>query len=662
MRLASIGASNFRAFDEVTIPLRNQVTVVIGENNAGKSTLLDMLRLVTDPLDGRRNLYWDADDIARAATADRTRLVADYELTSPDQRHFYVQALLPGTNQVRYAATFTPPPVLGLRGRLTWVAGNGATTDRDPEPAARDRLRHVYLPPLRDAQRELNSSSGARLRTIFRYLLAETGAAEAALVEHVHTKFDEILDGHPIFQAASRAVRAPLADITAGARMQDSDLSFADPDLLSIARSLQMRMNDHGLDPRDIAESGLGYANLLFIATVLVELRASRQQDLTLFLVEEPEAHLHPQLQILLLEYLHDAAQMSHEAQPPGGYAARIQVVVTTHSPLITASTHIDDVVVLKRAAHRHSPRASTATAAPTSASAPVEAPTTVTPFTPIRFTSRPIPLASLGLAGLATAKLQRYLDATRSAMFFAPRILLVEGIAEALLLPVFARRVLNPPSPAQLFPSLDEEESEQAEKIRRARAPWARYQGTTLVPIDSVDFEPYVQVLLTRHAGVCLADRVAVITDADPSSPGDRSARLKALAVTLGADTHSFEVFTAQPTLEPELLRAATRNQAAVKAAYLNQRPRAGADHWAEIESKLTPEEQIAEFSRHFVLHGLRKGQFAQDLAAQVAGDPTFVVPGYLERAIRWVSEAERAGDPTDEAARPDVQGRAGQ
>ena len=57
MRLASIGATNFRSLDDVVIPLREQVTVVIGENNGGKSTLLDAVRLLTDPLDGRRSRY-----------------------------------------------------------------------------------------------------------------------------------------------------------------------------------------------------------------------------------------------------------------------------------------------------------------------------------------------------------------------------------------------------------------------------------------------------------------------------------------------------------------------------------------------------------------------------------------------------------------------------
>ena len=50
------------------------------------------------------------------------------------------------------------------------------------------------------------------------------------------------------------------------------------------------------------------------------------------------------------------------------------------------------------------------------------------------------LPLARLNLLGDDLRKINQYLDATRAAMLFAKRIILVEGIAEAVLLPVIAR------------------------------------------------------------------------------------------------------------------------------------------------------------------------------------------------------------------------------
>jgi len=621
--LSQLAAEGFRSLSRVSVSLGRDMTVLIGENNGGKSNVIDALRLLTDPVDGRRNLYPDRDDIFRGPGVGQVVLRASY-MGSPEDLAPYQHALSPELDRVLYTLRYTPPGAGQLRGQLDWVAGNGADPS-DPQPRGRERLRHVYLPPLRDAARDLGSPAGARIQVILDSLLtgpepvtdaAGTAVDEASLLKFMRSRFSEA-ENHPVITSAADRITAPLSRLTAGAYEQSAGLGFAATSVQALARALRVRMADAGLDPREIAESGMGYANLLFIATVLAQLHAARDADLTLLLVEEPEAHLHPPLQALLLDYLRDAAASSRLAPPPGRWRGYLQVVITSHAPSLAASAEVTDLVVLQRRAALPAQSTAAATSADPAAGTQPE-PTTAAGSDLARYQTAAINIAALGLADADRRKLNRYLNATRSAMLFSPRVILAEGIAEALVLPAMA---------SVLFPA--------------ASAERARFTGTVLVPIDGVDFAPYLRVLLTADGGRRIGQRIAVITDADTQNPqrtgAARIAELTAMIGELGASGQA-ALFTAPTTLEPELLAAG--NDTAIWRAWAAQQPVA----WQGVKTAVEasgPGSRAAVFAARLRDARLRKGDFAQDFleAADGPGAPPPQVPRYLEDALRWVT-----------------------
>ncbi|MBI4702777.1 MAG: AAA family ATPase [Deltaproteobacteria bacterium] len=352
-----------------------------------------------------------------------------------------------------------------------------------------------------------------------------------------------------------------------------------------MARDLRFYLKQYGLDTAELAESGLGYANLLYLAVVLVELQAAKDADLTLFLVEEPEAHLHPQLQALTLGYLRDQAATS-TVPSPDGHEGRIQVVVTTHSPNLTAAVGAKHVVVVRRPVLAAEPSRGAGFASTTAVS-----------------------VSELGLTEKSVAKIDRYLDVTRCALLFSRRVMLVEGMAEALLLPVLAqRRVL----------------------CDKSRAPaLARFRAATLVPIEGVDFEPYLDLLLTAREGCRLADRVVVVTDEDQDA--HRCDLLRAQGERLQA-SERLRLHAAKPTLEAELFAAG--NADLLKDVFLHLRPKSS-DRWETLMQK-AENARPGAFVELLAQTRTRKGDFAQSLAERIAAGAEFAVPTYLTNAIQ--------------------------
>lgn len=450
MYLRSLKLWNFRKYGsagekldlhkpDLAVPFTQGLNVLIGENDSGKTTIIDAIKLVLHTHSGEW-IRLTPEDFHRQA--NRLRIECRFDALSDEEAAHFVEWLgMDGEGEDAKPYLKVLVDVAKKANELLPYDVRAGADDEGHalDAEARAYLLTTYLKPLRDAEAELVPRRNSRLSQILSGLPAFRGKEDHEL-KQISQCFECLLQ---MYFRRDHRDRDCCKDETKCPRTGFFPDEARAGTEANIRKDLQRMLNDFfghpdyqaafGVMPRQLRnileqfklslsdeELGLGSQNLLFIATELLNLRRANWTGLKLALVEELEAHLHPQAQMRVVEYLQNEAQPeitadrqeSEANEGDGTGAARqgnqrsgFQAILTTHSPNLASKVKLKNLIICHG--------------------------TQIFPMGEHTELGKP-----------DYAFLERFLDATKANLFFAKGVILVEGPSEELLLPALANKV----------------------------------------------------------------------------------------------------------------------------------------------------------------------------------------------------------------------------
>lgn len=534
MYISRIIIDGFRGFKHSEIEFQEGLNVIIGQNNGGKSTIMDALRLVLEYRSPKRLCAWDFCQREELQTlkdnppsvkisvfikeqkdegmSDDIALFTNYAIqTSPllESCLTYVFSL-PNSEIEKYKKD-----VAGVDEKYTIfkiiedkyirkyshaIYGGPVSLQNQVQGEDLKKIDFEFVNALRNVENEIYGGKYTLLTDVLRYFLDYDLNKESNKEDAIKTRHEEFLrDSTAVIQNVINRIKAGIDSIInyaneTGALFLNSDLNLEgevlESDLLEILNLLVSNGKDEKLP---VSLNGLGYNNLIYISLLLAKMQSNSTVEymgsvnvkaFSVLAIEEPEAHLHPQMQYHFLEFLRNNISDKYVRQ----------VFVTTHSPSLVASVKLDELCCLHK----------------------LEA-------GEIKICK---PSKVFKKDDSAKKYIQRYLDATRADMLFAGGIIFVEGMAEQILLPVFA-------------------------KILGLYDKWLM-KHIVVINIGGRYFDNFLK-LYDGTNPEALALKIACITDRDPARKeiGKKKARYEScLPIEYGADSTKYEYWNHSETL----------------------------------------------------------------------------------------------------------------
>lgn len=400
----------------VAVSFNDRLNLIVGENDSGKTAIIDAIKLVlgTQSYD---NIRIEENDFYRSKGGTRTDSLkiecAFEDLSDLEAGRFLEWIYIDDEGKAKLEVRL----VARIKDNKVTIRKTGGKEGVDINFEASENLRVTYLKPLRDAEHELNPGYRSRFAQVLKSHPIFKNNGNTHKIEEIMQDANKNIEEYFKVSISQDNSESSGSD---SAKENNEELNYKD-DPSSIISSISDTLSNflgNNKDQYDVNinisemelnkilsrlmlkidedKVGLGTLNQLYMAMELLLLDIKeKNNEFGLALIEEIEAHIHPQAQLRVIKHLEENIKS--------------QTILTTHSITLASIANLNSLILCRN-------------------------------NNAYSLNSKYTRLSSGDYEFL-----ERFLDSTKANLFFAKGVIMVEGDAENILIPTIAKIIGRP-------------------------------------------------------------------------------------------------------------------------------------------------------------------------------------------------------------------------